>query len=357
MTLAMLDQAPADASSADAPIDTAALAAWLAGQGIADGAVSDLTVLAGGTQNLTARFRCGGRDLVLRRPPHRADIPSTLRREAVVLATLADTDVPHARLRGWCTDPGVLGAPFLVTDAVDGFNATIEMPGVAGSDPAFRRRMGMALVEALAALARVSVTAGDLAALGRGDGFMERQAGRWAKQLAGYAELPGWAGPAALGPVAAIGEWLAANLPDDHRPGLMHGDYHIANVLFARDDGRVAAILDWELTALGDPLLDLARLVSTWPNARNEGLLSLKVEPWDGFPGRDALIDRYAALTGRSMAALPWFEVLACYKYGIILEGSNARAAAGRGDPATGARLHAAARGLIARAAQIIERF
>ena len=108
----------------------------------------------------------------------------------------------------------------------------------------------------------------------------------------------------------------------------MHGDYHIANVLFRADDGGLAAILDWELAAVGDPLLDLGRLTTVWPNEAGEGLLSLKVQPWNGFPSEGELIERYAAKTGRSMAALPWFQVLACYKFAIVLEGIPAPLAA-----------------------------
>ncbi|MDO7843166.1 phosphotransferase family protein [Sphingomonas immobilis] len=338
-------------------LDSARLAAWLNDAGIADGPVRDVRALVGGTQNLILRFTAGDRNLVLRRPPpDRASSEKTIRREAIVLAALAETDLPHPRLRGLCEDAEILGGTFLVTDEVDGFNATSEMPERAGSDPAFRYGMGIALAEGLAALASVPVDRGAIATLGSTDGFVERQVDRWASQLAGYADLAGWPGPEALGPVTAIGDWLRANLPEDRHAGLMHGDYHIANVLFRRDTGGLAAILDWELAALGDPLLDLARLVTVWPNARNEGLLSLKVEPWDAFPPVEALIERYAAITGRSMAALPWFEALACYKFGIILEGTHARACAGHADPAVGARLHASAKGLVARAAATLDR-
>lgn len=330
--------------------------AWLREAEIAEGALGNVRALSGGTQNLILRFTCGGQNLVLRRPPvGRPTALQTMRREAIVLAALAGTDVPHAQFRGICEDPEIIGGPFIVTDEVAGFNATEDMPGRAGSDPRFRHALGLSLVDALAALARVSIERGELASIGKVNGFVERQAARWAKQLASYDEIAGWQGPAALGPVAVVGEWLMANLPADTRTGLMHGDYHIANVLFDADEPRVAAVLDWELTALGDPMLDLARLTTVWPNARNEGLLSLKVEPWQGFPAVDELIERYAALTGRPMTALRWFQVLACYKYGIILEGTHARAAAGRADPATGARLHTSAKGLIARAATLIE--
>jgi aminoglycoside phosphotransferase (APT) family kinase protein len=339
----------------DAVLDSQRLWRWLADAGIADGPVSDVRPLLGGTQNLILRLSCGGENLVLRRPsPDRAGADRTVRREATVLMALAGTDVPHPRFRGFCDDPEVMGGSVLVTDEVMGFNATNEMPGAAGKDAEHRRSMGFALVDALARLSRVPLSTGDLATLGRPEGFLERQVDRWASQLDGYAGTPGWSGAAALGPVGEVGEWLPANLPTDYRPGLMHGDYHIANVLYDPVEPRVAAILDWELTTVGDPLLDLGRLTTVWPNARNEGLLTLKVEPWEGFPDVDAMIARYAEASGRSMAALPWFQMLACYKFAIILEGTNVRAATGKADPAIAARLHASACGLIARAAQVM---
>ncbi len=337
-------------------LDIDRLAAWLREAGIAEGPVRELRSLVGGTQNLILSCSVGDQNLVLRRPPpDRASSEKTIRREAVVLMALAESKVPHPRYRGICEDRTIFGGTFLVTDEVKGFNATNEMPGEAGSDPAFRHHMGLALVDGLAALARVPIASGPIASLGHVDGFVERQVDRWASQLDGYAVYQGWPGPEALGPVAAIGDWLRTNLPDDRQPGLMHGDYHIANVLYRAHDGALAAILDWELAALGDPLLDLARLVTVWPNARNEGLLSLKVTPWDGFPPAQALIDRYAQRTGRSMASLPWFEVLACYKFGIILEGTYARACAGHAAADVGTRLHTTAQGLIARATTLLD--
>lgn len=338
-------------------LSAARLEIWLAQAGIADGPVRALRSLVGGTQNLLLRFTIGDRNLVLRRPPpDRKSGEKTIRREAAILAALAGSGVPHPRFRGFCDDPDIVGGSFLVTDEVQGFNAASEMPGRAGTEPSFRYDMGMALIDGLAALSAVSIDRGDLATLGTAEGFVGRQVDRWAFQLASYSDLPGWPGADTLGPVGEIGEWLRDNIPSDHQAGLMHGDYHIGNVLFRHGDGGLAAIVDWELAALGDPLLDLARLVTVWPDARHESLLSYKVKPWDGFPSAQALIDRYAALTGRSMAALPWFETLACYKYAIILEGTHARACAGYADAAVGARLHASSTGLIARAARLLDR-
>jgi aminoglycoside phosphotransferase (APT) family kinase protein len=271
------------------------------------------------------------------------------------LAALRETPVPHPHFRGLCEDRTILGGMFLVTDEVAGFNAAVSMPGLAGADPQFRRAMGMALVDGIAALSMVPLNTGELQMLGSAEGFVSRQAKRWAGQLDSYSRFAGWSGVERLGPVARIGAWLDSHLPESTQAGLMHGDYHIANVLFREREGDLAAILDWEMAALGDPLLDLARLTTAWPDANNRGLLSLKVEPWSGFPTREELIERYAEVTGRSLAALPWFEVLACFKYGIVLEGTHARAQAGEADAALGLRLHASAKGLIAKAADILD--
>jgi aminoglycoside phosphotransferase (APT) family kinase protein len=330
------------------------LARWLSAQDIAHGPLAEVEKLTGGTQNLLVRFRCGGEHLVLRRPPPQSrNALKTVRREAAALSALAGTPVPHPRLRGVCEDLEVFGGAFLVTDAVEGFNAAVAMPGRACSDPGFRRAMGLALVDGLAALATVDPGLPALQALGTPDNFIERQAKRWADQLQGYSQFDRWPGPGSLGPVLEIGEWLDAHRPASFQPGLMHGDYHIANVMFREADGALAAILDWELTSLGDPLLDLARLTTTWPDKNNKGLLSLKVEPWDGFPSRDELVERYATRTGRPLDDFGWYEVLACYKFAIVLEGSHARASAGLADPAVGERLHASAKGLIAKAVEL----
>lgn len=338
--------------------DVTRLEDWLAAEGLASGRVTNVAPLSGGTQNLLLGFRVDGRDFVLRRPAEtaRKGAEETIRREAIVLAALARTQVPHPLFRGYCADASVLGAPFLVTDAVDGFNAAVAMPMSVRDDPAIRHAMGLAMVDGIVALAGVDHVALGLEDFGRLPDFIDRQVPRWARQLAGYAEHDGWPGPEALRGVEEIGAWLDVNRPDDWRGGLMHGDYHIANVLFRAEDGALAAILDWELATLGDPMLDLGRLLAAWPDRDGHGPLSLKVEPWSGFPDRDELIARYAAGTGRSMRSLRWYEALACYKLAIILEGTHARACAGQADHAVGARLHAAAIALVARGTQAIER-
>jgi aminoglycoside phosphotransferase (APT) family kinase protein len=309
-------------------------------------------LLAGGTQNLLFRFEREGRCYVLRRPSltPRPEAERTILREARVLGALARTAVPHPKLIGACDSQAVLGAFFYVTEEVQGFNATLRLPDHFKADASARRRLGLELVEGIASLAAVDPDQLGLGDFGKPQGFLERQVPRWAAQLESYRQFPGWPGPAVLDRVADIGGWLERHRPASCVVGLMHGDYHIGNVLFNQGDGRLAAILDWELATLGDPLLDLARLLSSWPAPNGASPLSLKVEPWDGFPGREELIERYAQRTGRDLRDLLWFEVLACYKLAIVLEGTHARASAGLADSGTALRLHASAKALLGRA-------
>lgn len=335
----------------------ARLEKWLNASGIASGAIMAVQHLSGGTQNILLRITIGGADLVLRRPAihARPEAEQTIRREARVLEALAPTPVPHPRFRGHCADKAVIGAPFLITDAVEGFNAAVRLGETARAHAAVRHRMGLAMVEGIAALAAVDPNAVGLADFGKLDGFIERQVPRWHRQLESYAQLAGWPGPGELDGVAALGEWLDAHRPSAWKPGLMHGDFHIGNVLFG-PNGELTAILDWELSTLGDPLLDLGRLLAAWPDPDGSGPLSLKVEPWDAFPARDELIAHYAACTGRVLDDLVWFEVLACFKLAIILEGTFARACAGLAEPEVGKRLHRSAVALIGRARRTLER-
>ena len=179
--------------------------------------------------------------------------------------------------------------------------------------------------------------------------------GRWKKQLDSYNEYEGWAGPGEIAGIDEVGAWLAARTPTAFKPGILHGDYHLANVLFRPDGPQLAAIVDWELTTIGDPLLDLGWLMATWPETAEGEAGNVSVKPWDGFPTIDELIARYAEQTERDMTHMRWYGVLACYKLGIILEGTNARAAAGKAEKATGDALHNQTLGLFRRALKWID--
>ena len=163
--------------------------------------------------------------------------------------------------------------------------------------------------------------------------------------------MEGYPGPD-LPYLAEIQAFLEANRPEPSPTGIIHGDYHLANVMFRPDAGEIAAIVDWELATQGDPLIDLGLVVAFWPEADGAaGMMS--IQPWDGFPAIDELVAHYDANSPRDLSALDWYAVLACYKTGIILEGTHARAFAGKAPKEFGDLLHATV-GLFEKAGRII---
>jgi aminoglycoside phosphotransferase (APT) family kinase protein len=333
------------------PVDLDRLAQWMDREGLGSGPIANPTLLAGGSQNILIRFTRSRRDYVLRRPPlhMRPESNETMRREARLLGALAQTPVPHALLIAACLDESVLGAVFYLMTPIEGFNPQNGLPETHHS-PAAQHRMGFALVEGLAALHRVDPTAVGLSDFGKVDGFLERQVARWQRQLAGYGDLASWPGAAALGDVDAVAGWLEANRPAHFRPGILHGDYHLANVMYRNDRPELAAIIDWELATIGDPLIDLGWLLATWPQDADGGMLA--IEPWNGFPNARELIAHYAACANRPVDLVNWYGVFACFKLAILLEGTHARACVGKAPRDVGDRLHGRAKWLFARAAR-----
>jgi len=326
------------------------LAEWMDSRGLGSGPIEDVTLLAGGTQNLITRFQRLDRQYVLRRPSlnPRPEANKTMMREAQVLAALAGSGVPHPTLVATCSDESVLGACFYLMEPISGFNAVNGMPEPHRSDPAMRRRMGFSLVDGAAALARLDYLAVGLEGFGRPENFLERQVLRWQEQLSSYARQEGWPGPRSLDGVGPLSEYLSTHIPSGYQPGILHGDYQLANVMYRYDSPQLAAIVDWELSTIGDPLLDLAWIIATWRGYAPE-LPILQVEPWDGFPLVDELIAHYADQSDRDLSGFNWYVVLACFKLGIILEGTHARACAGKAPRETGDQLHAAAVALMQR--------
>ncbi len=131
---------------------------------------------------------------------------------------------------------------------------------------------------------------------------------------------------------------------------MIHGDYSIGNVMYRNDGPGLAAIIDWELATIGDPLIDLGWIMATWPGAGGPDLAVLRVDPWSGFPAIDEMVERYRTQTSRDTSRLDWYGVLACYKLAILLEGTFARACAGKVPMAVGERLHDTAVRLLRRA-------
>jgi aminoglycoside phosphotransferase (APT) family kinase protein len=209
--------------------------------------------------------------------------------------------------------------------------------------------MGLRAADGIAALGRVDHRAVGLGDLGRPEGFLERQVGRWLAELESYAQHAGYPGPEIPG-LGIVADWLERHRPGHWTPGLLHGDYHLANLMYAWDGPRLAAIVDWEMCTVGDPLLDLGWLLATWPAPGQLGIGPSVLGEAGGLPTPGELVARYAEQSERDLAAIDWYVVLACFKLGIVLEGTHARAFAGKAPRATGNLLHAITLGLFARA-------
>ncbi|MGW6729658.1 phosphotransferase family protein [Nocardia sp. NPDC055029] len=313
-------------------------------QGLGAGPIRDIEPIGGGTQNVMLEFVRGKRRFVFRRGPRhvRAATNPALRREMRVLSGLAVTPVPHPRLIASCSDESVLGdSVFYLMEPVEGFNAATTLPPPYAADSSLRHGMGLAAVDALAVLGSVDFEAVGLSDFGRPEGFLERQVARWMGELESYSELDGYGGPDVPG-VSQVADWLERNRPTVWQPGIMHGDYHIANVMFRHDRAEVSAIVDWEMCTIGDPLLDLGWLLSMWPLRGDEtALIGGPAAQMGGLATSVELVERYAGQSPRDLSSLPWYVVLACFKLGIVLEGTYARACAGQASRSVGEQLHA----------------
>ncbi|BBZ78245.1 putative aminoglycoside phosphotransferase [Mycolicibacterium anyangense] len=334
-----------------------AVADWMSEQGLGEGPIDDVVEIVGGTQNVMLRFSRAGRDYVFRRGPrHLRPISNkVILRETRVLSALADTDVPHPHLIAVCEDTSVLGdAVFYLMEPIDGFNAGAALPALHAGDGAIRHEMGLSMAEAVARLGAVDHVAVGLSDFGKADGFLERQVPRWLSELESYRGFDNYDGPD-IGDVDAVATWLQQHQPSSWKPGIMHGDYHAANVMFSPTGPEVVAIVDWEMCTIGDPLLDLGWMLATWYDPDHDSVLTNVLMDAGDLASPEELVARYAQNTTRDLSGIDWYTVLACFKLGIILEGSNARAAAGLAPKEIGDRLHNATVQLFQRALAIME--
>ncbi|TXI39541.1 MAG: phosphotransferase family protein [Mycobacterium sp.] len=326
-------------------------------QGLGAGPVENVSEIVGGTQNIMLRFTRSDREYVFRRgPKHLRPVSNkVILRETKVLHALAGTDVPHPRLIAVCEDTSVLGdAVFYLMEPVDGFNAGSGLPALHAGDAGIRHEMGLSMADAVARLGAVDHVAVGLADFGKADGFLDRQVPRWLSELESYSGIEAYPGPD-IGDVPAVARWLQQNQPGAWTPGIMHGDYHAANVMFSPTGPEVVAIVDWEMCTIGDPLLDLGWMLATWYDPGHDSVLTNVLMDAGNLATPDELVARYAQNTTRDLTHIDWYTVLACFKLGIILEGSNARAAAGLAPKEIGDRLHIATVRLFERALAIMD--
>src|SRR3954470_11508920 len=277
-------------------------------------------LIAGGRSNLTYAISNGTGPGVLRRPPLGHVLPTAhdMVREYKVLSALAGTGVPVPRTYALCEDLEVNDAPFYVMEKVDG---VIYRDGAALSklDAEEARRVSEELVDVLARIHTVDYEKVGLGGFGHPDGFLERQVRRWGEQWerSKTRELP---------EVDELARRLRAALPTSGPPTIVHGDYRLDNTMMASDDpGTIVAVLDWEMSTLGDPLADLGLFLLYWGRAEAQVVATGAVISTEaGFRSRDEVIDRYAKQSGRPLDQLDWYEVFASYKLAIIVAGIHA---------------------------------
>jgi aminoglycoside phosphotransferase (APT) family kinase protein len=281
--------------------------------------------ISGGRSNLTyAVTDAAGRRWALRRPPlgKRLGSAHDMGREHKVIAALQATAVPVPPVVGLCEDESVNGAPFYVMEFVEGPVLRAKGDAEVFSETE-RRAIGLRVADTLAAIHAVEPDAVGLAELGRKQEYVARQLHRWHGQWEKSKTRE-------LALVDDVHDRLAARVPDQGRATIVHGDYRLDNMILS-PAGEVAAVVDWELCTLGDPLADVGLLMVYWSEPGDE-LMPLFEPPTTapGFPGRNEVRDRYAELTGRDLAQLDFYVALGCWKLAVILEGVYARYAAGQ---------------------------
>ena len=321
----------------DELVDVGKLTDWL------DDSVPELgrgplrtSLLSGGTSNVVLTIDRGERPMVLRRPPA---VPPPgaekgVLREARILTALNRTAVPHPVCYGSCADPAVIGAPFYVMEKVDGWAPNLRDEKIWNEPPfdamPYEYGIPFAIVDGLIALANVDYEAIGLGDYGKPGKFLARQVDRWAGQLASYKERYGYDGRHLPG-YAETEEWLRAQTPPTEVRGIIHGDVGTPNMMFHwGPPARLAAMIDWELSTIGDPMLDMGWFTGGMRDEDDPGKqFPTALNDPANFPTRQELGRYYCAGTGRDIGDFDYFSILAKFKSGCLLEYKVAQAEAG----------------------------
>ncbi|GGE83275.1 phosphotransferase family protein [Sphingomonas prati] len=313
-------------------VDTTRLAPWLEANVENFRGPFTLEKFPGGQSNPTYRIAAASGDYVLRRKPFGPLLPSAhaVDREHRLIAALAPTGFPVAKPYALCTDDSVIGATFYVMSHVAGRTYWDgSLPDLA---PAERRATYDAMIDTLAALHAVDPDAVGLGDYGRPGNYFERQVARWTKQYRASETDR-------IDSVERLIDWLPRTLPRQDRTAIVHGDYRIDNLIYAPDAPRVVAVLDWELSTLGDPLADVSYLLMNWvtePEGRS-GLHGLDL-PALGIPTLDEAVARYCAATGRDgLPDLDWYFAYNLFRLTGIVQGIKKRVADGTASSALAA--------------------
>jgi len=303
------------------PIEAERLGQWMDSLNLfGSGQRIESRFISGGSQNEIFEIRRGDCCCVLRRPPDPAPAGRSegIVREWHIIEALEGTNVPHTPAIALCTDRDVLGCNFYLMGLVDGWSPMAGWPAPYDADTEARRGLAFELVDGIARLSKVDWQAKGLSDLGRPDGFHDRQVARWTAfyNRVKTREVPG---------LDVATHWLDRHRPIDFIPGIMHGDYQFANVMYRHGTpAKLAAIIDWEMGTIGDPKLDLAWVLQQWPDDTGQVVDMGYGDIW-GMPSRLELLEYYAAASGRQVDDLDYYIILARWKLAIVLEQGYAR--------------------------------
>ena len=299
-----------------AGLDTDAVTRWLSGLDI--GAVGPFTFdrVGNGQSNLT--FRVGdaaGSRWILRRPPLGTLLASAhdVLREHRIMSALHDTTVPVPEMIATTSDPEITDAPLVLMSFIDG--AVIDSPdAVEGLSLDHRRQVGLSLPRTLGTIHAVDLDVTGLSDLASHKPYSARLLKRWSAQ---------WdhSKTREIAEIADVAEALAKHAPEQTELTLVHGDYHLSNVITSPHDGHVIGVVDWELCTLGEPLADLGNLLAFWPESGDSVTGPVRVSRAPGFPKRTELIDAYAEATGRDVSQIGYWHTMALWRLTIIAEG------------------------------------
>lgn len=301
-------------------VDVDKVSEWLVAN-IADArAPFSFSLIAGGRSNLTYKVTDANNvGYVLRRPPlgHVLATAHDMAREHRIIAAVGKTGVPVPKTLGVCTDESVNGAPFYVMAFVEG-EVLDSAEKAAKLDPSLRIDASMNLIDVLAELHAVDVDAVGLGDLAKREGYIERQIKRWSTQWENSKtrELP---------EIDEVVRLLSSKVPQQQGVVIAHGDFRFGNVLTDVKNGRIAAVLDWELCTLGDPLADLGYIGVYWSDGPSSALRANDPTPAGGFAKYQDLVDRYAKTTGRDVSGVDYYVAFSCWRLAVISEGVYAR--------------------------------
>lgn len=305
-------------------LDVSRLNAFFAVSGLPP--VTEVRQFPGGFSNLTYFLQTKTGDYVLRRPPFGAQIKGghDMGREFRVLTTLQTAGFPKIpKPVLFCEDETVLGAPFYVMERVNGVILRANSARNPALTPALMRRLGENLIDTLAELHTLDVEKTGLLALGKPEGYVQRQVEGWIGRYekARTDDIPA---------MTELAVWLRGNLPAEQPPAFLHNDFKFDNVVLSPDLTRIEAILDWEMATVGDPLMDLGASLAYWCEAADPDFLkAFNLTYLPGCPTRREVADRYAVRTGRDLTHLPFYYAFGLYKNAVIIQQIYARWKAG----------------------------